>query len=213
LDDGNFGYIKANVATDSLFVPQGTGGGGFYAYGQAGVTVGMESTIEIFGPKDLDGVFAITMTFNGVRGAPLNNSYIYVQSGPGVAGGRGFSTSDPTLRGDIGFQDHALYGESINFCSNCNYSIGDDFLITVTAYLPFKAGDQSVSYAAQIDLFTQGGFIDGSHTAVFSIVVPDGFTYSSALKFASPVPEPETGAMLLVGLAMIALIGRRQTLI
>lgn len=210
LDDG---YLKASVTTTSVFVPQGTSGG-FTQPGQANLRVGLGATIELSGPQDVGGVVAVTMTFDGTYGSPENASLLQIASGPGVDGQLGFATSDTALRGDFGITDSAFYGQALQFCYNCTYTFGDDFLISVTAYLPFDAGDTSVFYAAQITMGTQGGFIDGSHTAVFSIDVPEGFTYSSALRFTEPVgpsiPEPGTLGLLAAALGAGA-ASRRAT--
>ena len=80
----------------------------------------------------------------------------------------------------------------------------------MTAVLPFTAGQSFVDYAARLEIATRGGIIDASHTALFSIQVPEGFTYSSALAFQAPVPEPSTYGMLLAGIGMMAFVVRRR---
>lgn len=206
------GYLKGSVTSDSVFVPQG--GGGFTQFGGAHLRIGLGATIDLSGPQDVAGVVAVTMTFDGTYDAPENSSLLYVSSGPGADSVIGFTTSDPSLRGDFGFTDNAVHGQTLQFCYNCTYSIGDDFLITVTAYLPFDAGDTSVFYAADVTMGIQGGSIDGFDTAVFSIVVPEGFTYSSDLMFTDldphSVPEPGILALLVAALAAMGVIGRRK---
>ncbi|HEX2009852.1 MAG TPA: hypothetical protein VJN44_02835, partial [Roseateles sp.] len=153
---------------------------------------------------------AVTMRFDGsYGGAGQNLSLFSISSGPGFDG-IGFATSDPNLRGEFGFSDHVIFGQSIDRCNHCSHSIGDRFLISVTAYLPFNPGDSEVIYAAQIELLTQGSFIDGASTAVFSIEMPAQFSYASALTFtaAPAVPEPSRSTLLAAGLATVALLAR-----
>ena len=202
------GTIKTSVATTSVFVPVGQGG--FLAPGQANVRMGFSAPISLAGPQDVAGVVTVTSTFDGTWGGPgANLSFMQIQSGPGFDG-IGFATSDPNLRGDFGFTDNLLHGQSVDLCNNCTYSIDEDFLVTVTASMPFAAGATSVTYAAQIILSTQGAYIDGSQTATFAIDVPDGFSYSSTFNFAEPIPEPSTWALMLAGGLATSLIARRR---
>lgn len=201
------GYLKASVSSTATPSYVGT----------AISRVGLSSVIDLVGPQDVAGVVAITMTFDALwGGAGANQSWVQVQSGPG-GDFIGFASGDPALRGWFSFSDNALYGQALNACTNCSYTfLGDVLLMSVTAYLPFEAGAQSVQYAAQIEISSQGSFIDGSHTARFSIDVPDGFAYSSALDFngpalVSPVPEPGSFALMALGLVGLSIGQRART--
>jgi hypothetical protein len=162
--------------------------------------------IALSGPQDVGGVVAVTMTFDGTWGGPgANQSWVQMQSGPGFDG-VGFASSNQSTMGLFSYIDNLLYGDRVDQCINCTYTLGDKFTFAITSFLPFLAGAQTVQYAAQIEISTQGAFIDGSHTATFSIDVPNGFTYSSALNFTDSigsVPEPAT--LALVGFALAAI--------
>lgn len=204
------GYLKAGVATTSVEVSPG-----FVQPGQASSTVGLEASINLSGPQTLGGIVAVTMTFDGQYSGLGSNAFFQVQTGAGIDGQRGFAAQDTAQRGYFDFRDSAVYGQTLNACTNCSYSIGNDFLISVTTFLPFMPGDTRVIFAAQLLLETQGGFIDGMNTATFSITTPASFTYSSNLMFSPPsaVPAPGSLPLMLAGLAVIALAraqGRRR---
>jgi hypothetical protein len=175
LDGGEYGYLKASVFSTAIPTYVGT----------SISRVGLSAAVNIFGPTDVAGVAAITMNFDGTYGGTgANSSYFQLQSGAGLTGGLiGFAALDPSLRGLFDFSDDPIYGQVLHGCTNCAYSIGNDFLISITTYIPFEAGATSVQYAAQIEILAQGTSIDGSNTATFSISLPEGFTYSSALNF------------------------------
>lgn len=58
----------------------------------------------------------------------------------------------------------------------------------------------------------EDGLIDASNSAVFGISVPTGTSLAtdSTTVYAQAVPEPETTALLLAGLAFVAVIASRQ---
>lgn len=179
------GFIKSKVSANTTVCCQA---------GQANIEFGLVTKINLSGPANVGGVVAVTMQITGSYGCcgAMNYGQIYVQSayvdGPGL---RCCGTSDPALRGDfiIGELGPNPAGDLV--CNNCTYTSGSYFPITVTAYLPFDAGQTSVRYAANVLLSTaadigSSSFIDALNTATFSIEVPPGFTYSSALAFQAP---------------------------
>jgi hypothetical protein len=213
LGNGEPGYLKGTVSAQT---------DGCCLAGQAGLRVGVNSIIWLDGPEDTAGSVAVTMTFTGSYGGPGDGSQILLQSGPGIdTVGVGFASGDPEDRGLFRLTDSFVYGRSYE-CLNCTYSATDVFPISITAYLPFEAGAEFVRYSAQIDLYTSaliGGtsFIEGFNTALFSISVPQGFTYTSPLNFVNDdgdvptIPVPPTGLLFALGLASIAWERRRAS--
>jgi hypothetical protein len=85
----------------------------------------------------------------------------------------------------------------------------DSFLGKVTL-----RGDKGVVFFAfDANAGSSGGIADLSHTVQLSITAPDGVTWTSESgQLLTAVPEPETYAMLLVGLGLIGFMARRRSL-
>lgn len=205
------GFLKAYVSGDT---------GACCTGGQASLRLGLGTKINLVGPSDVGGVVAVTMHLAGdygISGAVGGGMVtVDIETGPGRnVPGPGFASGDASVRGDFAFR--IIDSPQILGCDNCSYDPSSIFPISVTAYLPFNAGDDFVRYSADLTFDARGralnssAFVDASHTALFSIDVPDGFSYSSALSFVSPtssVPIPGTITLVVLGLAMCG-IGRR----
>ena len=204
------GNLKTSISAETL---------GCCLAGQANARVGLSAEILFTGPADVDGLWVVTMHLTGSYGCcgPFDGMQIYAQTGPGIAGQIGFATSDPALRGDFILNESGFAGTSIT-CNNCSYAANGYFPIEVTAYLPFEAGQTSVIYAAELMISTaahigSSTFVDASHTALFSIQGPTGFTYSSALSFIQPqqVSAPATILLVLGGLVVSGIASRYRS--
>jgi hypothetical protein len=78
-----------------------------------------------------------------------------------------------------------------------------------------STGSQFYGYGGFQSFVITTGFKSGINTLTFDVVNEGGPTglrtdFSGSNFVAAPVPEPETYAMLLAGLACIALIARRR---
>jgi len=206
------GYLKLSVTSINQFIGSSLNEGG------ANAMAGLNTRIFLNGPSNVGGNVLVTMNVNGNWSPGSLNAFNEITAsagnwtGPGTPYGGYTGLSENT--GVFQITENTLNGvTSRDFfrCENCTYSVGSaPFPFSVTAVLPFTAGQSFVDYAARLEIATRGGIIDASHTALFSIQVPEGFTYSSALAFQAPVPEPSTYGMLLAGIGMMAFVVRRR---
>ncbi len=216
LEDGT-GTASAFASLSGGFLKGSVSGvtGNCCQAGQASLRIGLGAQIDLFGPGDVGGVVAVTMHITGDLGLTDGAAIqIQAQSGPGLdTPGVGFASTGPNLRGEFLLTTDSL--DSLT-CRNCTFDPNHYFPISVTAFLPFNPGDDAVHYSAQLHLKAAGNaihssaFVDASHTALFSIVVPDGFTFSSALAVTA-VPEPQIYGLLLAGLGFVGYAARRRT--
>lgn len=206
------GYLRLSVASINQIV------NGTLNEGRGTAMAGLNTRIFLNGPTNVGGSVLVTMNVNGnwTPGSFSAYNEILAQGGnwigPGFAYG-GF-TAIPGTTGLFQVSESTTNGTtSRDFfaCENCSYGGGSSaFPFSVTSVLPFTPGQSFVDYAARLQLDTKGGAIDASHTATFSILMPEGFTYSSALAFQAPVPEPSTYGMLLAGIGMLAFVVRNR---
>jgi hypothetical protein len=180
---------------------------------------GLGTRIFLSGPAAVAGEVYVTMSTTGIF--DLGTTTIAVGQIQGSTGQRApgaFNigrTGDVQNFGSFVFSEGVTGGPHVTQCTHCSYTDGTIFPFETTATLPFAAGATFVDYTAQLVVGLNGsnGVIDASNSAHFSIVVPDGFTYSSALAFqnvTTPVPEPSSVALLFSGLAFSCAVMRRR---
>ena len=206
------GYIKSSLTGSA-----GSSSTSGLHLGSANTTTGLEATINLIGPQDTAGVVAVTLSFDGTYSQGTTTNRLQIATGPGTDGSRGFPVSGTD---SLGFFDWQSYGAShiggyVSKCNDCSYNYGNGSIhASTTAYLPFDAGATSVIFAANIYMSSFGSLqaeslFDGSHTATFSVAVPDGFTYSTDLAVrgdAAPSGQmPEPSSLALFGVSGLAL--------
>jgi hypothetical protein len=184
-----------------------------------GTTVGLGTRINFDSPAVQAGEARVTMTVTGDSGwgdAVYGQVRVLAESGVGLGTfpPRGFTGSP----GSFGFIDYVIQSWSIppapQSCLNCTFTAGELFDFSITAILPFDIGSTYVDYAVQLMISAHwGSFVDAFGTARFSINLPDGMGYSSALTFidepTSVVPAPGTG-LLVVASAIPLWMSRRR---
>jgi len=91
-----------------------------------------------------------------------------------------------------------------------------DWIRTANSFstvLTLNGPDPYLAVFASMTAFTRGGLADYFSTAAYHIETPPGVSFDSLSgAFLAPVPEPQTSAMLLGGLAVIALVLRRKAM-
>lgn len=110
------------------------------------------------------------------------------------------------------------YAANCGFGTNCEVGTST----ARTGSLAFMIFDGATNVNASLQAFASyGNSFDFANTAKFYLRTPDGVTFSSANGFLSeavaigsvpvtPVPEPETYALMLAGLSMLGLVARRR---
>lgn len=202
------GYLRVSVESINRFI------GTNLNEGNASATAALNTRIFLNGPTDVGGNVLVTMNVNGTWTSGSVNAFNEVVATSGYGLGSVGRASMPDSFGDFGLFETTVSGvttRDMYLCHNCSGASNPGvFPLSVTAVLPFSAGQSFVDYTAQLALNTRGGLIDASHTATFSILMPEGFSYTSALAFQAPVPEPSTYGMLLAGVGMLASVVRRR---
>lgn len=203
------GYLKLSVTSINQYI------GSVPNEGSANAMAGLNTRIFLNGPSNVGGSVIVTMNVNGswTMGSFNGTNEVLAQSGNwvGPTSPYGGFANTPGARAQINVSESTIVGRYDFSCINCSGGTSSGaFPFSLHTSLPFSAGQSFVDYATRINLFTVGGIIDATNTATFSIQVPEGFTYSSALTFQAPVPEPSTYGMLLAGIGILAFVLRHR---
>lgn len=207
------GYLRVSATSINQYI------GELLNEGNASAMAGLNTRIFLNGPSNVGGNVLVTMNVSGNWSPGSVNAFngILAQAGNwlGPPNAYGGFTGQPGTTGVFQVFDETINGvtsRSFYDCQNCNFGGGTSaFPVSVSALLPFSPGQSFVDYAARLEVYTRGGIIDASHSASFSIILPQGFTYTSALAFqTAPVPEPSTYGMLVAGLGILACVARRR---
>jgi hypothetical protein len=179
---------------------------------------GLGTRIFLSGPAAVAGEVYVTMSTTGIF--DLGTTAIAIGQIQGSTGQRApgaFNigrTGDVQNFGSFVFNEGVTGGPHVSQCTHCSYTDGTIFPFETTATLTFAAGNiRRLPAPLVVGLNASNGVIDASNSAHFSIVVPDGFTYASALAFqnvTTAVPEPSSVALMFGGLALTTVLVRRR---
>ena len=187
----------ADISSGSLHAYADATGGGPSGFGDAFLSV----PIVISGPVTV-GTATITMTVHGTWqvGSWLDPHSHLVQTGNAQLDAYLYRMFyDVTPPGVV--EDHLIFTSigngNINetLVKNIPFDLSSDPIIQLAAELRATANNQAT--------------MDLSHTATFSITVPEGDTYSTILGSAASVPEPASISVLSLGAIILALQRRR----
>ena len=217
----SLGATTLGALAQPIATPAGPG------YGEA--VVGIGNALRLIGTPNTSGLITIASNISGtfVLGrAGLDNqivAYLGQQSTPGSAAPLpGYSVFTfnqyPALVVPQGGEVQQCIACTVNgqaFAPNTivRYSMPSIFDITLTAQLPYMldaAGKGTLDWVASLQLLAGNGTVNALDPTTFSITLPLGVTYSSALSFAAPVPEPETYALVLTGLGFVGFVAWRR---
>jgi hypothetical protein len=128
----------------------------------------------------------------------------------GQSFGGSFSFDDAAL---TGFADEWLTvgSLSLNFLGN-SYTQADAAVGSTPEVSFYDGVFLGLSYSAGTsgDGFTFTPGYSSPAEAFVAYDTPAGFSGAGSLSYAQPVPEPETYAMLLAGLGLLGMLGRRR---
>jgi hypothetical protein len=148
-------------------------------------------------PLTMQFVFSVTGSYSTSNGNPANFSgwMLYADFFAGI---------DTPMGANVGFSQYNLASGSRSQTFDLTFNPATDHYIRVYEDM----GAWFTPYNGQ------SATADFSHTGTIQIILPQGATFTSDsgvfLTGPAAIPEPETYAMLLAGLGLLGLAGRRR---
>jgi hypothetical protein len=217
------------AASGAVFASQsGTGADGAYAQATADASAGTLRTVAQAGlngpyiiPASADASISEAILFSGGFGQTAYLDYSF-EGSIALAGAEYPQAAFAQLAINIGtiFGGGTTYETLSAFAGNCGpgCEVGTFTSRTGSIAIPIAEGGANIAMSL-LTFATYGNLVDFSNTAAFYLRLPEGVTFTSQSGrfladatpiFTTAVPEPETYALMLAGLAMIGVVRRRR---
>ena len=222
------GLTGANVTADNIIISDYShvvigGGGSFTDTGYLAVE-GFQLDGSAVVAGGLNTTYGLYFEFSGTGTQTTNNPFAVPNTGSfttlnytlygytGDAATFGFSGTTPTVSGDT--NRVALATGSLVSGAVGTVPVGGSYSPFARANLTFNITPAGTGFFASPQPFysmVMSAFINT--TSQVNVISPNEFTIfqgGGSVNFAAPIPEPETYALMLAGLGVVAFVARRR---